>query len=209
MSNRIRRCTLTIAALAIALLGTTRAATAQQQLTDDGQHLFRIGAAGGVVVPTSDARNALKQGVQGQAFVLVNLLPGMPLRFNLGYQRFDLAQAIGAATTPTIEGGSTRILSGVAGTQLDMLHGPVRPYITLGLGGFDVTRMMSAAAGAASGATDISQLKFGIDGGVGVALKIGRLDAFIEGHMQNVYTDRGLIDAKSIQAVPVSFGVLF
>ena len=57
--------------------------------------------------------------------------------------------------------------------------------------------------------TPTSQLKFGIDGGAGLALKIGRLYAFIEGHLQNVYTQRGLIDAKSIQAVPVSFGVLF
>ncbi len=205
------RCLAVAAAIALALLGVTNVARAQQQLVDDGRHLVRIGVAGGVVVPTSDTRAALKQGVQAQAFVLVNLLRGVPLRFNLGYQKFDLKQALGAATNPGsfADTGSTRILAGVAGTQIDVLHGPVRPYITLGLGGFDVRSVMTAAAGAAAPAGSVSQLKFGIDGGAGLALKIGRLDAFVEGHLQNVYTERGLVDARSIQAVPVSFGVLF
>lgn len=202
----IRRFAAT-AAIALPLLGVANAARAQQQLTDDGQHLLRIGAAGGVVVPTANTRAALKQGVQAQAFVLVNLLRGVPLRFNLGYQKFDLKRALSGASSPTTiaDTGSTRILAGVAGTQIDILHGPVRPYITLGLGGFDVTNMMAAAAGTSS----VSQLRFGIDGGAGLALRIGRLDAFVEGHLQNVYTERGLVDARSIQAVPVSFGVLF
>ncbi len=198
-----RRITVIAAATALALLGVTRVAQ-PQQLTDDGTHLVRIGAAGGLVVPTSNTRAALKQGVQAQGFLLVNLLPGMPLRFNLGYQKFDLKQALTSATSP--DAGSTEIVSGVAGVQRDLLHGPVRPYVTVGLGGFDVRSLMTATAGATP---STSQLKFGIDGGAGLALKIGRLDAFIEGHLQNVYTDRGLIDTKSIQAVPVSFGVLF
>ncbi len=204
-----RRFAVALATIALPLLGVTSAARAQQQLTDDGQHLFRVGAAGGVVVPTANTRTALKQGVQAQAFVLVNLLRGVPLRFNLGYQKFELKQALGAATMPgtAADTGSTQILAGVAGTQIDLLHGPVRPYVTLGLGGFDVRGLMTAAAG--SPATSVSQLKFGIDGGAGLAIRIGRLDGFVEGHLQNVYTDRGLIDARSIQAVPVSFGVLF
>ncbi len=201
----IRRFTVT-GATALALLSVTGTAQAQR-LADAGEHLIRIGAAGGVVVPTSDTRSALKQGIHAQGFVLVNLRPGMPLRLNLGYQKFDLKRALQAATSPTAtpDSGSTEILAGVAGTQLDLLHGPVRPYLILGLGGFDVRNIVTAAASSSS----VSQLKFGIDGGAGVALRIGRLDAFIEGHIQNVYTQRGLIDARSIQAVPVSFGVLF
>lgn len=199
-----RRITVIAAATALALLGVTGVAQAQQ-LSDDGVHLVRIGAAGGLVVPTSNTRAALKQGVQAQGFVLVNLLPGMPLRFNLGYQKFDLKQALTTTTSPAVP-GNTQIISGIAGIQRDLLHGPVRPYVTAGVGGFDVRSMMTATAVAT---TSTSQLKFGIDGGAGLALKIGRLDAFIEGHLQNVYTERGLIDAKSIQAVPVSFGVLF
>jgi hypothetical protein len=171
------------------------------------QHLLRIGFAGGVVVPTADARNALKNGVQGQGFLLVNLF-GFPLRLNLGYQHFDLAQALTAAQTGTSSGaqsGTSSILGGVAGTQINLLPGPVRPYILAGLGGFNVNNMLNSA----SGSTSSSQFNFGIDGGAGLAVSLGRLSAFVEGRVQNVYTNKGVINARSIQSVPVSFGILF
>ena len=165
------------------------------------QPLVRIGFAGGVVVPTADARNALKNGVQGQGFLLLNLA-GFPLRLNLGYQHFDLAQALASSRSSS---GSSNILGGVAGTQIDLLHGPVRPYLLAGVGGFNVTNMLTTT----SGSTSTSQFNFGIDGGAGLAVVIGRLSAFVEGRVQNVYTQHGAIDLKSIQSVPVSFGILF
>lgn len=164
------------------------------------QPLVRIGFAGGVVVPTADARNALKNGVQGQGFLLFNL-GGFPLRLNLGYQHFDLAQALQASQT-----GSSNILGGVAGTQIDVLHGPVRPYLLAGVGGFNVMNSVTTASGQSS---STSQFNFGLDGGAGLAISIGRLSAFVEGRVQNVYTQHGMTDLKSIQSVPVSFGILF
>jgi hypothetical protein len=171
------------------------------------QHLLRIGFAGGVVVPTADAKNALKNGVQGQGFLLINL-GGFPLRLNLGYQHFNLAQALGAAESGTQNGtqtGTSNILGGVAGTQIDLLHGPFRPYLLAGLGGFNVNSIMNTTSGSSS----TSQFSFGIDGGAGLALNLGRLSAFVEGRVQNVYSAKGVINAKSIQSVPVSFGILF
>ena len=164
------------------------------------QHLVRVGFAGGVVVPTADARNALKNGVQGQGFLLFNL-GGFPLRLNLGYQHFDLAQALQASQT-----GSSNILGGVAGTQIDLLHGPVRPYLLAGVGGFNVMNSITATSGQS---TSSSQFNFGLDGGAGLAISIGRLSAFVEGRVQNVYTQHGMTDLRSIQSVPVSFGILF
>ena len=166
------------------------------------QHLVRVGFAGGVVVPTADARNALKNGVQGQGFLLLNLA-GFPLRLNLGYQHFDLAQALASSQSTS---GSSNILGGVAGTQIDLLRGPVRPYLLAGVGGFNVTNMLTASSGAS---TSRSQFNFGVDGGAGLAVVLGRLSAFVEGRVQNVYTQHGAIDLKSIQSVPVSFGILF
>ena len=164
------------------------------------QHLVRVGFAGGVVVPTADARNALKNGVQGQGFLLFNL-GGFPLRLNLGYQHFNLAQALQASQT-----GSSNILGGVAGTQIELFRGPVRPYLLAGVGGFNVMNSVTATSGQA---TSTSQFNFGLDGGAGLAISIGRLSAFVEGRVQNVYTQRGMTDLKSIQSVPVSFGILF
>jgi hypothetical protein len=57
--------------------------------------------------------------------------------------------------------------------------------------------------------TSTSQFSFGLDGGAGLAVSIGRLSAFVEGRVQNVYTQKGMTNLKSIQSVPVSFGILF
>ncbi len=194
------------AALALALLPALLVGSrpALAQLAPPTERLVRVGFAGGVVVPTSDAKDALKNGLQGQAFVLLNVLPGFPLRFNLGYQKFDLKQALSAGGAT---GGTTKLLSGAAGAQINLLRGPLRPYVTAGIGGFNVTNTLTTASSTAG--TSSSQFKFGIDGGAGIALNIGRIDAFVEGKIQNIYTDQGAMNLKSIQAIPVSFGILF
>ncbi len=198
-----------LAGAALVVLAGAHPLAAQQQ------PLLRFGVAGGVIVPTSDARSALKQGVHAQAFVLVNLLPGLPLRLNLGYQKFNIKQALAGAVTGTEstsadgEAGTSNILAGVAGTQIDLLRGPIRPYIMAGVGGFDITTTMNALSAGGTASTSQSSLKFGVDGGAGLAIKLGRLSAFVEGRIQNIYTQNGLANLKNIQAVPVSFGLLF
>ncbi len=164
-------------------------------------HLLRIGFGGGLSVPTSHAADALKSGVNGQAYVLLN--PGIPLRFNVGYQKFNFKDALLAGAG---ENGSSQILSGVAGLSINLLQlGPIRPYITAGAGAFSLKDEFTAGGTS----TSTTNTKFGIDGGGGIALRLGRLEAFVEGRVQNVYTDQGVIDTKSIRAVPVTFGILF
>lgn len=160
-------------------------------------HMVQVGFGGGVSVPTSHAADALKNGFNGQAYVILNL--GIPLRFNLGYQKFDFKDVItgGGATT-----GSSSMLSGVGGLMFNLPQmGPLGAYVTAGVGAFNLTEDV--------GGTSTSNVKFGIDGGAGVTLKLGRLQAFVEGRVQNVYTDKGVIDTRTITAIPVTFGVLF
>jgi opacity protein-like surface antigen len=190
------------ATLALSVVPRTARA---QGMASESPHMLRIGVAGGVVVPTSNTRDALKEGVQAHAFALVNLVQGFPFRFNLGYQKLNLKSIVASGTQQALT-GDTKILSGTAGTQIDLLHGPLRPYLVAGVGGFNVTQSLE---GASTASTSESQFKFGIDGGAGVALQLGRISAFVEGKIQNIYTEAGAIDAKSIKAVPVSFGILF
>ena len=71
---------------------------------------------------------------------------------------------------------------------------------------FNVRQLVNAA----SGSTTTSQTNFGIDGGAGLEIKIGRIAAFAEGRVQNVYTkSSGLINKNSIQSIPVTFGLVF
>jgi hypothetical protein len=161
----------------------------------------QFGFGGGVSVPTNHAADVLKSGVNGQAYVLLNI--GIPLRFNLGYQQFDYKDALlgGGATS-----GQSSMLSGVGGIKLDLIKiGPLGTYVTAGLGAFNVTDQVTQA----SGTTSASNLNWGVDGGAGLTLTIGRLQAFAEGRVQNIYTNKGAVSAKSITAIPVTFGILF
>ena len=193
----------TLAALAALAVG---GASLQAQLPGNSpeHHFLRIGVGGGASVPTSHAADAFKTGVNGEGFLLVDLGLGLPaLRFNLGYQKFDYKGALLNGGT-----GQSTTLSGVGGLTLPLFHlGPLHPYLTAGVGAFDLKDSFTAASTGA--APSASSIHFGVDGGGGLGLKLGRLEAFVEGRVQNVYTDKGAIDAKSIQSIPVSFGILF
>lgn len=165
--------------------------------------LVQVGFGGGMSVPTSNAKEAFENGVHGRGFVLVDL-PGLPsLRFDLSATKFDWKEAIAGGPTTT---GESQVLGGLANISINLLKGPIRPYVMAGLGAFHIRNELQT-----SGEPDetSSQTRFGIDGGAGLAIKIMRLEMFVEGRIQNVYTERGVIDTKSIQTVPVTFGIIF
>jgi hypothetical protein len=174
--------------------------------------MVRIGFGGGVTVPVSDAKDALKNGVNDDGFVLVNLLgAGLPaLRFAFTYDRFDYKPAAAngsVGSTSTTNPGSSQIFGGASGVKIHLMPGPVRPFVMAGVGAFTVRDLVNATSGAQ---TTISNTNFGVDGGGGIELKFGRLSAFAEGRIQNVFTQNsGLARKSSIQSVPVTFGILF
>lgn len=195
-------------AAAAALVVLSSPAFGQVGSTMQEQHMVRVGVGGGVTVPVSDARDAFKDGVNGTGFVLVHLTQGLPaLRFAFSYDRFKLKPISGVTpATGEDEAGHSQVLGGTAGIKLHLIPGPVRPFVMAGLGAFNVRQLVNAA----SGSTTTSQTNFGVDGGAGVEIRIGRIAAFAEGRIQNVYTKAGgLVNKNSIQSIPVTFGLLF
>jgi opacity protein-like surface antigen len=198
---------------ALALVAPT--AGAQRYSRGVESHRFTVGVGGGASVPTTGSvRDALKTGVNWHGFVGFRPVAGLPmLRIAGDYQKFDFkkqptfsTQPVGGATTATVveQDAETKVLGGLANIGVDLLHGPVRPYVLAGVGAFNVKTEVS-------GSQSLSESKthFGIDGGAGLAVNIGRIAAFVEGRVQNVYTERGYIDTKSITTVPVTFGLQF
>jgi hypothetical protein len=134
--------------------------------------MVRVGFGRGVTVPVSDAGDALKNGVNGAGFVLVNLfgsgLPSLAIRVHV--RRFDYKPTVAngaVGSTSTTNPGSSQILGGTGGIKIISCRD--RSVRTL-----------------------------------------GRLSAFVEGRIQNVFTQSsGLLKRSSIQSVPVTLGVLF
>jgi hypothetical protein len=182
---------VTPAALALTLAASS--AIAQRR-----QPIVSIGFGGGAVIPVGRAQDDFKNGYTGQGFVLVHLGPLPALRFNVAFQRLDYKQVLGLPSS------HANVVAGTGGLQISLLPGAVRPYVTAGLGAFSVSSAIDSTSGAST-----SKVHFGIDGGAGLAISIGRVSAFGEGRVQNIYTnDTGVIKRKSITQVPVTFGLL-
>jgi opacity protein-like surface antigen len=163
----------------------------------------KIGFGGGMSVPVSNAKDAFKTGFHGQAMVKWDA-PKLPigLRGTIGYERMDLK-----ALSPGLEGNGS-ILSGLGNVTLGVSVGPVKPYILAGLGVYNAKADLTGATGA-------SQTKFGIDGGAGMEFKMGAISGFIEGKLENIFTDEGFNGglwtggSLATRIIPVTFGVFF
>ena len=162
----------------------------------------KIGFGGGLSVPVSDAKDVFKNGFHGKAMVKWDapVLP-LALRGSVGYSQLDLK-----SLTPGVD-DKGKILSGLANVSYGFPVGPVKPYIIAGLGAFNVKTEV--------GGTSSSETKFGIDGGAGLEFKLGGIAGFVEGRLENIFTDQGLSSAiGSTQEfktliIPVTFGIFF
>jgi hypothetical protein len=150
-------------------------------------------------VPASDAKDTFKNGFHGKAMVKwqAPVLP-LALRGSFGYSTLDLK-----ALAPGVDGNG-RILSGLANASYGFPVGPVKPYIIAGVGAFNLKTEVG-------GTSSPSETKFGIDGGAGLEFKLGGVAAFVEGKVENIFTDQGLASAQAFDTmiVPVTFGIFF
>jgi opacity protein-like surface antigen len=196
---------LLLVALATALFSDP--ASAQLDRSPRAGRSFHIGLGGGVSVPAGDLGQAMKSGFNGQGFMSWQPM-GLPIgvRATFGYERFDFKPI-----TPGVpQDGAGKILSGLANMTFGFPMGPVRPYLTAGLGAF---RMDSDSP--STGTDSKSKTNFGIDGGAGLELRLGPLSAYVEGRLANVFTDQGLnpdLSTKegfAAQTIPVTFGLVY
>jgi opacity protein-like surface antigen len=191
------RSTVRAIAVLIVLASSSSAASAQVGLA---HHFVTLGVGGGMSVPVSDASDAFKSGFNVQGFARLNVpkLPVIP-RFDLNFSRFDLDDTqIGVP-------GTSQIIAGLANLQISVLPlGPVRPYVIAGLGAYNLNVKTEGTS-----PTSVSDTRFGINGGAGVALQFGKINGYVEGRVDNVYTEKGMIDSQQIQVVPVTFGLTF
>src|SRR5262245_36406507 len=118
---------------ALALLASV--GVAEAGVASVAKRFVTFGVGGGASVPVSDAGDVFKNGfnVQGYAQFHMPVLPVMP-RLDLNYSKFNLDDA------QTLIPGTGQILSGLASVQMPLVSfGPIRPYITAGLGAYSLT----------------------------------------------------------------------
>src|SRR3954465_5158638 len=104
-----------------------------------------FGFGGGASVPVGSYKDALKTGWNGQGSIIFHFA-GLPLslRADLNYNHFTFKNDLpsssggtgGTATAP--EDITQQILGGLANVSIPFHMGPVSPYITAGLAGFNI-----------------------------------------------------------------------
>jgi len=188
-------------ALAGALWLAIASVASAQMHEDQSTRMISFGIGGGVSVPLNDAKDAFKNGFNGQGFVRFNLkfLPIAP-RVEFNFSKLDLNDV--KFSSP----GTQQIMSGLATAQIYLMHsGPIRPYLLAGVGAYNLKTDLDDATTESE-----SDTRFGINGGGGLLFHFGKMiSAYAEGRVDNVYTDKGFIDTDQIQVVPVNFGVVF
>ena len=172
---------------------------------------------GGASVPIGSYKDALKAGWNGQGSLIFNFA-GLPLAFraDLNYNKFTFKENLtfspgGTGGTFDTSGDiSQQVLGGLANITIPLVGvGPIRPYVTAGLAGFNIKTKLGDAV---PGAEDDSETKFAVNGGAGISLRLLGASAFIEAKLNNVYTDERFIsnkELKALQFVPVTFGFVF
>jgi opacity protein-like surface antigen len=195
---------ITTAALGLVLCAST--AAAQLPRAAQSTRPIRFGIGGGMSVPTGDFKGAFENGWNGQAFVQLTprTLP-VSLRLVATYNRFDFKHAA-LSTGVDTDDSYSQVAGGLANLTYHIPLGAVSPYISAGLGALNVKTASLSADGEDASA---SKTEFAVNGGAGLALHLFGADAFVEARLANVYTDKGVIDSKSIRYVPVTFGIIF
>ncbi|HEY7568438.1 MAG TPA: hypothetical protein VH762_12745 [Gemmatimonadaceae bacterium] len=162
----------------------------------------RIMLGGGATVPVGDFGKRYDDGYNLQGSLLFHFA-GFPinLRTDVNYSRLKLNDVL-QLTTPGYGNESAQLLGGLANLTVPLGVGPVRPYVMAGLGAFNVD---PAQVG-----TELveSSVSFAINGGVGIQIRLFGLEAFVETRVNNVYTEKGVIDKKGIQMIPITFGLI-
>ena len=209
------RSTMIVTLSLVALTATS--ADAQFRTNEQGSRRpvsFAFG--GGASVPVGNYKDVLKAGWNGQGSLIFNL-PGIPiaLRADVNYNKFTFENNLpfstggGSGTVATTDDITQQILGGLANITIPFNMGPISPYVTAGLAGFNIKTKLGDAF---PGAEDESDTKFAVNGGAGLSMRLMGVSAFIEAKINNVYTDKKLIsnkELKDLQFVPVTFGFVF
>jgi len=208
---------MTLFALTAFAATASSPAVAQVRMTQQGSSRpISFAFGGGASVPVGTYKDALKAGWNGQGSVIFHFA-GLPLslRADLSYNHFtfknDLPFSSGGTggTGTSTDDITQQILGGLANVSIPIHMGPVSPYITAGLAGFNIKTNLGDVV---PGEQDQSATKFAVNGGLGLSMRLFGASAFVEAKVNNIYTDGKVIgskELKDLQFVPVTFGFVF
>ncbi|HJU74470.1 MAG TPA: hypothetical protein VJ717_12050 [Gemmatimonadaceae bacterium] len=165
---------------------------------------IRILLGGGASVPVGEFADRYDPGytIHGSLLIRLGSFP-INLRTDVNYSRLKLKDLFSPTGETAFADDATKMLGGLLNLTLPLGTGPVRFYVMAGVGAINVDPAQFSST------SPESSVEFAINGGGGLQLRLFGLEAFVEARINNVYTERGIVDTKGISMIPVTFGVIF
>ncbi len=184
--------TIRTAVAGLGLLFVAAAAPAQGQ--------FAFGLAGGATIPSESLTDRQNLGYNGLATIQLGV-PAYPiqLRADLHYNSFG-GKNFTDAFNQARDGEDTRVISGSINGVINLLSGPIKPYLIGGVGYYD-TQLKG---------TDATR-KLGYNYGAGVKFGLTGASIFIEGRMHQINDATFDVGGNRSTAkfIPISVGIMF
>lgn len=156
--------------------------------------------AGGVTLPSGSLNDRSEQGYNGLATVQL-AVPLFPLQFraDLQYNSFG-GKNFRNALNQAIDGQDTRIISGTVNGVLNLLPGPIKPYVIGGVGYYD-TKLQDTE----------NTRKFGYNYGGGVKFGLTGASIFLEARVHEVKDATFNVSGGRATAkfTPITVGIMF
>jgi opacity protein-like surface antigen len=159
-----------------------------------------FGLAGGATTPSGSLNDRQNLGYNGLATVQLGL-PLLPfqLRADLQYNGFG-GKDFGGAVTNAFNNADTRVISGSINGVLNLLPGPIKPYVIGGVGYYD-TQLQGTE----------STRKVGYNYGGGVKFGLTGASLFVEARMHQINDATFNVGGgrSTARFIPVTVGIMF
>ncbi len=159
-----------------------------------------FGLAGGATIPSGSLNDRQNLGYNGLATVQLGL-PLLPFQFraDLQYNGFG-GKNFGSAVTNAFNNADTRVISGSINAVLNLLPGPIKPYLIGGVGYYD-TQLQGTE----------STRKVGYNFGAGAKFGLTGASVFVEARMHQINDATFSVGGgrSTARFIPVTIGIMF
>ncbi len=159
-----------------------------------------FGLAGGATTPSGSLNDRQNLGYNGLATLQLGL-PLLPIqvRADLQYNGFG-GKNFGGAVNNAFNNADTRVISGSINGVLNLLPGPIKPYVIGGIGYYD-TQLQGTS----------STRKVGYNYGGGVKFGLTGASLFVEARMHQINDATFSVGGGRATAkfIPVTVGIMF
>ena len=158
-----------------------------------------LGVGGGVTIPVSSLSNVNKTGYNVLADLSIRS-PDSPLGFRIDGMFNSLPTKVTDARTLQVWTVNANLVANLTSVP----HAPVTPYLIAGVGYYNDKYRVRTSGSTVVASGNTSDNDFGINGGLGLRIALGKSSLFGEARYHYVFTP-----GQRMEMIPITIGINF